>query len=313
MLPDTLPMCQVQLAKQVLPLEIWKEISLLLPYNHLSLSTSLSKIYSEDWFEKKVKSQYPNISNKNYQTLYKRFLQSGQIYEYDCKKLRAIDMEGVKALNCNFAFVLTFDGKLYTHDKILIDTDVTDANGLTYIKNTKWYRRSNNNRIKSKLIAEDKFISCAYHLRYHFAITSNKIYKYNNDDKELAIIPFDNQVKIINNNGLILIQTEDGSLYKYRTGKISKLNIGPIEKLFNGAAKLKNGLIVTFRYEYDRFNKDFVVKILTTPSNNLQGSMYYCNRQFLLIDNKVYKLNERRELKLIQENVKYIGNGYLIM
>lgn len=53
-------------SRKVLPLEIWKEISLLLPYNHLSLSTSLQEIYKEDWFKLKLNLKYPNVVGENY-------------------------------------------------------------------------------------------------------------------------------------------------------------------------------------------------------------------------------------------------------
>ena len=41
--------------------------------------------------------------------------------------------------------------------------------------------------------------------------------------------------------------------------------------------------------------------------------MYYYGKQLLMIDNKVYKLNNKKELKLKDKNVKYIGDGYLII
>lgn len=83
--------------------------------------------------------------------------------------------------------------------------------------------------------------------------------------------------------------------------------------MFDGAAKLKNGSLITFYCRRDRFGKEFIVKNLIISNNNLQGSMYYYGKQLLMIDNKVYKLNNKKELKLKDKNVKYIGDGYLII
>lgn len=125
-------------------------------------------------------------------------------------------MEGIKISNCsgNFRSILAFDGKLCTFDGTLIDIDVADVDGLTYIKNNGWYHWSRDNaQVKSELIVEDEFLSCVYYLGKYFAITSDKIYHL--DNQELTMRSLSNQVRMICSNGLIIILTEDGSLYRY--------------------------------------------------------------------------------------------------
>jgi hypothetical protein len=131
-----------------LPFEIWKEISLLLPYNFLAISKAVQTIYDESWFEKKVKTKYPNCKqhDNSWEFLYKRSLKSGKIFCYCGEFSQDLYVKGIKMSNFNNCYysLLTFDGDLYTYDikdnLILMDSNIMallilrNMNGIDGIK-----------------------------------------------------------------------------------------------------------------------------------------------------------------------------------
>jgi hypothetical protein len=303
-----------------IPLEIWKEISLSLPYNFLAISTKLIKIYDESWFEKKIKIKYPNCKQYNkWEFLYKRSLKSGEIYKYDSSTnlMYTMNVEGIKISSFGHytPSILTFDGDLYIYDIIgnckLIDNNVLDFDKTTYIKNNEWYRRILE-EIYFITFSNETFISCLIHDGYSLAITSSKIYQYDNILGKLVIIDFDNAVKIISTTLFVIIQKKDGSLYKYNTmnKKIKKIDIEPVSKLFTNCVKSMNGDIMIFNYNNGKIGW---IKNILTPNNDLRGVMSCFGILSILIGEKMYEVGENYELKIKHENVKNINDGYLII
>lgn len=301
-----------------IPLEIWKEVSLYFPYNFLTISTELTEIYDESWFEKKVKFRYPNCKqhNNSWEFLYKRLLKSGKIHLYE-NVVVSLDMDGIKRsdVNLHWYSILTFDGDLCTSYKrgnlTLLDTNVLDIHSVNYIKNNEWYHWYNGKQLICK--SDNSFISCLYYDHFCLAITINQIYQYEIDTKNLIIINFPNIKKIISVDGIIIIQTIDGSLYKYDPDnqEIKRLHIDPVDKLFNHCLKLKNGSVKYFRY--DRYRKMLLSEDISVPIDNLRGATSCNNAVLILIDNNVYKINPNRNLELFYENVKNIENSYFII
>jgi hypothetical protein len=67
-----------------IPIELWKEISLLLPYNHLALNKKFIFLYGENWCHDKLLLQYPNCKQYNdWIATYKRSLKVGKFILYD--------------------------------------------------------------------------------------------------------------------------------------------------------------------------------------------------------------------------------------
>jgi len=61
-------------------MDIWKEISLYLPYNVLALSSEFIKIYDESWFKSKLLRKHTNVNTiSTWKNLYKKSLKSGNI------------------------------------------------------------------------------------------------------------------------------------------------------------------------------------------------------------------------------------------
>lgn len=301
-------------------LEIWKEISLLLPYNFLSLSKQLQTIYDEKWFERKIKITHPNCITQNYQSAYKRLLQSGRFFRYYFDRACDMKVEAYDFTDYNQKdyLLLSFDGNLYTYDikgnLVLLDNNVTMVGKKCCVKNNhEWYRTEEINHItKSYLIttSEIPFLSCSFSHRQYFSITNKQIYQYHQDN--LIITNFDGINKIIY-IGEIIIQSND-ELYRYnkRNQKLFKLDIPPVKEVFRNCAKLIDGSIVYFCYEYDRFGKEFYTKIIRTSNNDLRGSFSSYNDFFILLENVLYKVGNDK-LVLIKDNVKSIKNGYYMI
>ena len=315
----------------MLPFEIWKEISLILPYNHLAVSKELNKIYEEDWFEKKVKLRYPYCKqhDNSWRFLYQRSLKSGTIVSCG-KSVVNTNLEGIKRSTYYNAdlLTLTFDGNLYfsnTLVDILIDENVLDIGVDCYIKKYEWYVLFETGFI---LVAEndEPFLSCLYFSGYYLAITKNKIYQYVPNVK-LIITDFECGIKIIHSNDFILIQKDDGTLYEYKviSQKIEKSiladTFGPIDKLFDGCAKLTNGTIVRFEYNAGRYVRQFSAVPTKLPNNNLREAMLlhskfgyssFCPKLLVLLDNDVYEVTDK-QLALFKTNAKYLEDGYLVI
>jgi hypothetical protein len=309
-----------------IPREVVYQISLLLPYNFLSLNKDLSRIYDESWFESKIKQKYSNCKqhDNSWEFLYRRMLKSGKIFMYRGKNMHNLyaPVEGIKGsgINHRYQSILTFDGDLYTYDIYgnmqLLDSNVININSATYIKKNEWYRWTEiNHKAKSYLITTGKnyFLSCLYYSDNFFAITNEKIYQYNHSTG-LIITDFDGGVRIIKIDTLVVIQKNDGSLYKYnKQQKIEKLEIGPVQRIFDGCAKLMDDSIITIRYESDRYGKYLWNTKIIIPTNNLQGTIIYYGNLLILLDNNVYKITKDKQLKLIQNNVKSIENGFFVI
>ena len=302
----------------MLPFEIWKDISLLLPYNHLAVSKDSSKIYDEDWFENKLKLRYPDLETEDYQLAYKRSLQSGRILFYG-KMIHDTKLEGINICSDIPKYlVLTFDGKFSSHtarDSKLIDNNVVAIDGNNYIKKHEWYTNSSYLILKS----EEQFLSCSSIDRHYFAATSNHVYRYNSITDMLIMIDLPDIIKIVNIDDCMVIQNRDG-LYAFISRRneyrIEKIDIAPVDKLYPGCAKLKDGSIVTIRINCE--TKYFAIEKLSTPNNNLFGACfprYYFDTSslLLLLGDHVYMFQTGRDLTLIRNDVKRIENGFFII
>ena len=293
----------------MLPFEIWEEISLSLPYNFLSINKTLIEIYNENWFKSKLNLKYPNLTVDDYQSFYKRSLRSGRILLYD-GITKDIGIEGIGIYsNMGNQSILTFDGKLYS-DNGQIGNDVITIARNTYIKKHEWYINSFYLITKS----EDEFLFCSsvgdY---YYFASASKRIYCFDTIKDKLTVNNFPNIVKMVNINGYVIFQSDD-KLYVYVTGRdhrIEKIDIAPVEKLFTGCIKLKDGTIVKISLNYG--TRSFEIKTINVPNNNLRGAMFYYDQLLVLLGNDVYKIKKNEPANLIYGNVKHIENGYLII
>ena len=303
------------------PSEIWRELSLLLPVNHLSLSKDLSKLYNEKWFEDKIKIRYSvcDKHDNSWEFLYRRSLKSGRIFKFYNNKIYYQQMNGIKIAGIHFfnEMILTFDGNLYYFNKdypVLLDTNVMDINRNTYVKKNEWYYI--NEGIKSRLIIKinKQFLSCLFSDHYVLAFTKNKIYQFDGTD-ELIITKCKNIAKVVRFTGApIIIRKHDHLLYTYDklTRKIEKLPNKNVDKLFEKFVKLADGTIAYAYYKCNRYYRQLTIKPITTSFNNLIGTMDCDGKIFLLIENNVYKLKKDDSLKLIFTNIRNIGNGYFI-
>jgi len=304
-------------------LDIWKLISLHLPFNGLNLNTELNSIYDESWFKDKLTIEYSNnISkhNNSWEWLYKRSLKSGQIFKYNenkniVKKLSTINAikiseirpEWILSLKEDFEnykvnMILTFDGNLYSFEKrkkyisdlTLIDTNVIDINDNTYIKDNEWYvfPERTKNKISDKILftsSNMSFLDVASEDNFVSAITKECFYCYNINTKNLRIYNLLNNVNLIF-SGDFLIQKLDGSLIKYdpRYDISTKLEIGGIVKnIYPGCIKLlDNSLKVISKYHSS--DLDHQLSFHNININHLTNSIFNGGFPFLLINNNVY-------------------------
>jgi hypothetical protein len=334
-----------------IPLEVWREISLFLPLNFLSISKSLIKIYDESWFQEKVLLQYPNckkhdknsvlfslettevVSNNSWEYLYKRSLKSGIIYHIINNKVfdKLLVMKGMKICESlegmiNYRMILTFDGDLIyynenTEETRLIDSNVKDITDGAYIKNNElymlWYHR------QPKLIvrSESPFLAIADNSDIFIgAITNDTFYYYSLHSENYSSYECEGCIDLVYSEAF-LIQKIDGTIMRYEDDYdvLEKVLIPPIKYLYSGCAKLLDGTLLSMCYDF-KDNPDISL-ILTTDiidvkNNNLRGSVTHFDYQHLLIDKDLYKLNLKEgkiiDIKLIEHDVKNICYSYVI-
>lgn len=311
-----------------IPLEIWRDISLHLPYNFLALSKELIKIYDESWFEKKVKMKYPNCRQNDWKFLYKRMEKSGYIFSINRSNHKIyyeqvpdinyniVKIEGIALANISFfnRMVLTFDGNLYYFGGgrlKLLDDNVLDISDDSYIKKNEWYYITEN--IKCQLIFKDNdpFLSCLKGEYYLIAITKDKIYHYADN---VIVTKCKDIAEMVYTNKIFIIRKTNGTVYKYDpiTYKVEKLPIKSVNKIFKGCVRLTNGTIARIEYENSHYRKELLLIPIITPNNNLRGAMYYNGKLLILIDNDVYKVKGNNSLKLMCSDIKNISSGYFI-
>ena len=190
------------------PTELWKEISLYLPYNYLAVNKSLLQLYNENWCQNKVLSKYPNCKkhNNTWETLYKRSLKSGNIMlyhsdgniiNYNCPK----ECFKTTSKNVYRRLILTFDGDLFSYEKdnnqfTLLDENVTDISGYIYIKNNELYDYEFDKKLVIR--SEEKFIALVISDEEEYAaITNNKFYYYCEYNDISLSIENKNNIKLI--------------------------------------------------------------------------------------------------------------------
>jgi hypothetical protein len=322
-------------------LDIWKLISLYLPYNELNLNRKLSGIYDESWFKDKL--NYPNIKSINsWEWLYKRSLKSGQIFRYNenkntTKKLLSInaikisEMQSEWILSLNEGFedynvymILTFNGDLYSFyksrkyisDLTLIDTNVIDINDNTYIKNNEWYvfPERTNDKISDKILvtsSDTNFLAIASDGNNIATITEDYFYCYNINNGNKRVYNWPNNVNLIYSVHF-LIQKSDGSLiiYDYLYDISTKLEIGGIVKnIYPGCIKFLDNSIKIISKQYSTKQRDDLI-FRDINENQLTNSIYNKGDPLLLINNNVYStrnlISNEPKIVLIYENVKNI-------
>ena len=305
-------------------LDIMREISYnLLPYK-LSLSIELNNIYDENWFKNKLLSKYPDCKkNKNlWKELYKKSLKSGYIYMYvnDVGE-KIINIEGIKVSSMNNnLLILTFYGDLYVFNDEnlqteLIDIDVNDIDGNSYIKGNKFYCiNDNKNSIQLITEADTDFISVLKVGSYCYcAITKDKFYYLMQQmSQELKIIDCPNASKLIYSSSIILqLENKEIKVFNSRKYIFDKLEIENIDEIYPGIAKMSDGTLISFLCHFVKNDLVSCTKLINTNMKRLTGS-FQSIYTIVLIDGCIYKL-EKSELKYITNNIKNIYDGNLVI
>lgn len=306
-------------------MDVWKEISLYLPYNFLALSKSTLTIYDESWFKDKIILKYPNCKkhNNSWESLYKRSLKSGKIIDYYCE----ISTECIKVAfyENTVDIILTFDDDLYRYagsdPQVLIDSNVKDIAENTYIKDYEWHVTNGNNFFVIE--SEEKFLAVSTGFSDNIAITENKIYYFCND--KIITIDSPGNVNIIYNN-VHMIHKSDGSVkvFDSSNGTLVDSQLPIVEKLYQGGAKLFPDLSIFQNYNFEYSIVKLFDYSLIYVENRLFGfcmllvdddKLYEIIGDHLLVGNNVYQYQRSKDdkihkrLVLIKENVKNLGEA----
>jgi hypothetical protein len=132
----------------LLPKDIWYQISLNLPPLHLSiLSKAYLNLYDDHWYKCYLEIKYSNIdfgqyNNLNYKEITKKAIKQGDVceYHYSYSSPKNLKVQGIKVSyipRLNFIVVLDFLGNLYIHDgddTIKVDSGVVDIDKEYYSK-----------------------------------------------------------------------------------------------------------------------------------------------------------------------------------
>ena len=314
-------------------LDIWRLISLYLPFNHLNINKEIAVIYDQFWFKNKLVMKYGDTINKHdWKLLYKRSLKSGQIYKYNDEtknikkfnsneaiKISEIKSEWILSLREDFDsfkiyMVLTFVGNLYTFKKFkkyiskftLIDTNVIDIDDNTYIKKDQWYvyPERKTNKISDKLLVSDTtgFLAVASEDNFICAITKDHFYCYGLGTGNLRTYDWTDNINLVF-SGDFLILKSDSSLIKYdpRSDSSNIIDISLVKSIYPGCIKLFNGCYKAILKEHPADISFHDISI-----NNLTNSVFNCGLPMLLADNNVYYIKDPNDITLIHENVKNI-------
>lgn len=326
-------------------LDIWKEISLYLPYNHVAVTKSLLEIYDESWFKSKVLLQYPSCSQNNkWEYLYRKLLQSGNIMKYniDDNTVESLLTEGIKIAGCDTFgrtdLILTFDGNLFVRDRgtgstKLVDNNVKDIDESSYIKEYEWYFiDEGGSRLMMK--SEQALIMIESTSDHIGVITETNFYHvnleerygdnggYNGDFQINTFLSKNKYVKLVANDYFYL-QNEDGTVDEYNQhDNIYKIfNIPLIKKIFSEVAELINGSKLYFNYDFEPDTPIFTNFAIENIDGKLQQTIDYYGQPLILIDNNVCQLKNNKSslnesydpngevsysLQLIHRNVKNI-------
>lgn len=201
-----------------IPIELWREISLLLPRHHLAVNKEFLSFYDENWYRDKILSQYPNCKkhDNSWKYLYKRSLKItkkaffiGEFHIYFIIKI-------VHMSDYNQEFFLTFDGDLYCCDKYftvkLIDINVTDIGHYTYIKEKEWYEYITDKDLIEK--SEEKFIAVASDCGADYAAITDNLFYYRYD--------YNYHIKKIENKNNLSLTCDKGLMFVKDISGISK-------------------------------------------------------------------------------------------
>lgn len=304
-------------------MDIWREISLLLPYHHLAVNREFLKLYNDLWFQDKINRKHSSYKkNHDWKLLYKWSLQSG-IFIHRRSNIEH-PIEGIKIATkeryCQL--ILTFDRTLYfyniiTKDLIMLDENVSDVCNNYYIKEQEWYECEFENKLVTK--ADEKFLmvvtsdldDCA-------AITGNIFYYWCLYDNELISIENKGIIKLIY-NGFYIIQNADGIIkrFDYETRSLIPLPLPKVRDLYPACVQLMNGNIMVIydklvenRYLFQSRKIDIKGKV--QEAIVLRDNRYETEGMLLLLDNDLYLFNKK--LKLIRKDVKNLfdSNYYMI-
>jgi len=317
-------------------LDVWRLISLYLPFNHLNINKEFSVIYDQSWFKNKLIMKYGDtINNHDWEWLYKRSLKSGQIFKYDedknkvkkllsdeAIKISEIEAEWILSLkedfdNFKIYLVLTFDGNLYSFKKFkkyiskftLIDTDVINIDDNTYIKKNEWYvypERKTNKIIDKYLIDGNNFLAVASEDNFICAITKDHFYCYGLGTGNLRTYDWTDNVNLVFSGDFLILRL-DGSLIKYdpRSDLYTVIDIGPVKDIYSGCIKLFDG---SFKVILKNHPDDISFHNINIKS--LTNAIFDCGLPMLLANNNVYSTKDQNDLTLIHENVKNICGNF---
>lgn len=305
-----------------IPFEIWREISLLLPYNFLSLSKEFILLYDQSWFESKVKIRYSNCKKhkESWEQLYKKSLKSGKIIKNDKHHL---PIEGIKAANLewdiDYDLILTFDGDLIKYNPsngeiILLDSNVIDICDYAYIKEHEFYIINQND---STLFAksEEPFLAIANNFDNMAAITKSSLYHYDlnislrcdiivNDEHDNFDITYGDQSTFI-------IQRANGSLFIYHSNNqyYEQIENMMVKKIFPGIMRLNNDSLKLVDHTNDGYGCYHVSfsDMIKFNGKLREAAIIGRFKHLLLINDNVYDFDrDNNTLTLIHEKVKSI-------
>jgi hypothetical protein len=313
-------------------LDIWRLISLYLPFNHLNINKEIGVLYDRSWFKDKLVMKYGDINGYDYEWLYKRSLKSGQIYKYDedknkvkkllsdeAIKISEIEAEWILSLEEDFEgikiyMMLTFNGNLYSFRKFkkyiskltLIDTNVIDIDNNTYIKKDEWYvyPERKTNKITDKRLVSDAtgFLAVASTDNFICAITKDHFYCYGLGTGNLRTYEWTDNVNLVFSGDFLILKL-DGSLIKYnpRPDSSTVVDIRPVKDIYPGCVKLSDG-----SYKAILKNHPDDISFHDININNLTNSIFNCGSPMLLANNNVHSTKNLNDITLIHENVKNI-------
>lgn len=299
-----------------IPIELWKEISLFLPHNHLSLNKEFISLYDENWCHDKLLLQYPNCKQyDNWITTYKRSLKVGEFILYNKSEMIQYHNKQIKITrkNQHDDMFLTFDGDLYFSirlDCTLLSTNVTDICSYTYIKSNEWYDCEFDEKLIVK--SEENFISIAASGEEDFAaITDNIFYFWCQYDNELIRIENKNNIKMVC-NGFYLIQDKDGIVkrFDYQSRSLIKVPLPKVRNLYQACVELMNGQLMKILNGFRDGNYYFYTnKFIINSNKKLRNAINIGTDTYLLLDNDLYLYRPDSKLQLIHENVKNLYNS----
>jgi len=312
-------------------LDVWRLISLYLPFNHLNINKEIGVIYDQSWFKNKLIMKYDHVNGYNYELLYKRSLKSGQIFKYnedknkvnkllsdEAIKISEIEADWILSVKEDFDsfkiyLVLTFDGNLYSFKKFkkyiskltLIDIDVIDIDNNTYIKKNEWYvypERKTNKISDKRLINGNNFLAVASEDNFICAITKDNFYCYRLCTGNLRTYNWTDNINLVF-SGDFLILKSDGSLIKYdpRCDRVEIIDIGPVKDIYPGSVKLLDG---SFKAILKNHPDD--ISFHDVICENHTNSIFNCGSPMLLANNNVYSTKDLNNITSIHENVKNI-------